>query len=127
MLVGAIVFISLALVLYSAAVWWERITGMLRGRHILLFWLGFACDTTGTSLMARIAGESFRPDFHGITGLLAIALMLVHAAWGTLVHAGKRDAPKLKFHTFSVFVWALWLLPYFSGMLFGMAAGHPLA
>lgn len=121
MLAAAIVTISLALVFYTTAVWWEKATGILRGRHILLFWLGFACDTAGTSLMARIAGTSFRLDFHGITGLLAILLMLLHALWGTLVHAQRRPEPKLRFHRFSVFVWALWLLPYLSGMVFGTA------
>jgi uncharacterized repeat protein (TIGR03987 family) len=121
MLIGAITFISLALVFYTTAVWWERATGMLRGRHILLFWLGLACDTAGTTLMAKIAGQAFRFDFHGITGVLAILLMLFHALWGTIVHAGKNPGPKKSFHTFSVFVWALWLLPYLSGMVFGMS------
>ncbi|MDA8410400.1 MAG: HsmA family protein [Treponema sp.] len=123
MLTGAIVIISLAFVFYTTAVWWEKGAGMLRGRHILLFWLGFACDSVGTSLMAKIAGQFFRFDFHGITGLLAIALMLLHALWGTLVHAGKKAEPKLRFHAFSVFVWALWLIPYVSGIIFGMSGG----
>lgn len=121
MLVSAIIAITFALVFYSTAVWWERILGMLRGRHILFFWLGFVCDTAGTTLMARIAGESFRFDFHGITGLLAIVLMLAHALWGTLVHASKNESPKHTFHKFSIFVWAVWLVPYLSGMIFGMS------
>ena len=120
MLPLAIFFITAALAFYTTAVWWERATGMLRGRHILLFWLGLACDTTGTAVMAKIAVEAFRLDFHGITGVLAIVLMLFHALWGTLVHASRRPEPKLSFHKFSVLVWALWLLPYLSGMVFGM-------
>ena len=119
MLVAAIVFITLALVFYTTAVFWEKRTGLLRGRHLLLFWLGLICDTTGTSLMGRLAGQAFRLNFHGITGGLAILLMLGHAAWATVVHAGRDQGPKRAFHRYSVFVWALWLVPYVSGMVFG--------
>lgn len=122
MLLSAIVFITLALVFYTTAVWRERRTGILRGRHVLLFWLGFACDTTGTTLMGKIAGGLFRIDLHGITGLLAILLMLLHALWGTKVHAGKRLEPKKNFHKFSVVVWAIWLIPYVSGLVIGMGS-----
>jgi len=121
MLIAAIVFITLALALYTTAVWWERAMGVLRGRHLLLFWLGFACDTTGTTLMGKIAGGPFAFSFHGITGMLAILLMLFHAVWGTVVHAGKRPEPKASFHRLSVAVWAVWLVPYLSGLVFGMS------
>jgi uncharacterized repeat protein (TIGR03987 family) len=121
-LILAIIFITLALAFYTTAVWWERGMGILRGRHVLLFWLGFACDTTGTTLMSRLSGGPFIFNFHGITGLLAILLMLFHAVWGTKVHASKRPEPKMSFHKFSVVVWAIWLIPYLSGVIFGMGS-----
>jgi uncharacterized repeat protein (TIGR03987 family) len=120
MLVPAIVFITLALVLYTVAVWWEKSMGILKGRHVLFFWLGFACDTTGTLLMESLAGGGFRLSFHAVTGALAILLMLFHAVWGTVVHASRMPGPKARFHKFSVVVWALWLLPYLSGVVVGM-------
>ena len=123
LLVAAIVFITLALALYTTAVWWERAMRVLRGRHLLLFWLGFCCDTIGTTLMGRIAGGPLILSFHGVTGLLAILLMLFHAVWGTVVHAGKRPEPKASFHRLSVVVWAIWLVPYLSGLVFGMRGG----
>jgi uncharacterized repeat protein (TIGR03987 family) len=83
-LLPAIITITLALALYTAAVWWERAMGVLKGRHLLLFWLGFCCDTTGTTLMGRLVGGPFLLNFHGITGLLAVVLMLFHAVWGTV-------------------------------------------
>jgi uncharacterized repeat protein (TIGR03987 family) len=115
----AIVTISLALVLYTIAVWWERASKMLKGRHLLLFWLGLVFDTTGTMLMGRISGGAFDFNFHGITGLLAIVLMLFHAGWATVVHASKKPEPKQSFHKLSVLVWAVWLIPYFSGVIVG--------
>ena len=112
--------ITLALVFYSVAVWWEHATRELRGRHLLLFWLGLIFDTTGTTLMSRIAGSSFQLNLHGITGILAIALMLFHALWATIVHAGKNETRKRTFHKLSVVVWAVWLVPYLSGLIVGM-------
>ena len=120
MLPFAATFITLALVFYTVAVWWERAVRRLKGRHVLLFWLGLACDTTGTTLMGAMAGGILQATFHGLTGLLAILLMLGHAIWATVVHAGKNDAAKISFHRFSVIVWAVWLVPYLSGMIAGM-------
>ncbi len=119
----AIVFITLALVLYTTAVWWERAMHFLKGRHLVLFWLGFCSDTAGTTLMGRIAGGPFEFNFHAITGLLALLLMLLHAVWGTIVHVGKRLEPKKRFHRISVVVWAVWLVPYLSGVILGMGGG----
>jgi uncharacterized repeat protein (TIGR03987 family) len=112
--------ITLALVFYTIAVWWERAMRKLRGRHLLLFWMGLACDTAGTTLMGKLAGGAFQANLHGVTGFLAILLMLFHAVWATVVHASRREEPKLRFHKLSVVVWAVWLLPYLSGMLAGM-------
>jgi uncharacterized repeat protein (TIGR03987 family) len=121
MLVPAIIFITLALVFYTIAVWWEKATKSLKGRHLLLFWLGLVCDTTGTTLMGKLAGSIFQLNFHGITGALAVILMLIHALWATTVHASKRLEPKTQFHKYSVLVWAVWLVPYISGLIFGMS------
>ena len=62
-------------------------------------------------------------DIHGISGLLAILLMLIHAVWATIVLVKKDEQAIKNFHKFSVVVWLIWLIPYFSPMLFGMAGG----
>jgi len=121
MLAVAIVTITAALVFYTAAVFWEKKTGYLRGIHLLLFTLGLICDITGTTLMGQLAGDQFKLNFHGITGALAILLMLIHTIWAIVVHASKHPEPKVNFHKYSLFVWVLWLVPYISGMVFGMA------
>jgi uncharacterized repeat protein (TIGR03987 family) len=61
-------------------------------------------------------------DVHGITGLIAIILMLIHAAWATFVLI-RKDARWIRdFHKFSVIVWCIWLVPYFSPMFVQIAA-----
>jgi len=112
---AATVVISLALVSYSIGVWSERLAGRLKTWHLAFFWLGLVFDTWGTGMMLEMAG-GLTFDVHGLTGLLAILLMLVHAAWATVVLARRDERWIRNFHTFSVVVWAIWLVPYLSPM-----------
>lgn len=111
--------ITLALVCYSIGVWSERLAGKLVPWHLAFFWLGLAFDTWGTGMMFEMAGGMVF-DVHGVTGLIAILLMLVHAVWATLVLLRKDQKWIYSFHRFSVVVWAIWLIPYFSPMFFAM-------
>jgi len=117
---SASVFITAALVFYTIGVWSERIQGRLKPWHLAFFWLGLVCDTVGTGLMFEYAG-GLTADVHGISGVIAIALMLVHATWASVVLARHDERWILKFHRFSLVVWAIWLVPYFSPMFFAMA------
>jgi uncharacterized repeat protein (TIGR03987 family) len=115
LLLLAIVAIVSALVFYTIGVWSERFAGRLKPWHLILFWIGFVFDTTGTTTMGNIAGQ-FDFDLHGITGLLAIVLMLCHAVWATIVLVTKQESAIRNFHKFSLFVWLVWLIPFFTGM-----------
>ena len=59
-------------------------------------------------------------DIHGLTGLIAILLMLIHAIWATVVLLRKDERAIINFHKFSLVVWAIWLVPYFSGFFLSM-------
>lgn len=114
---SAVIIINLALLFYSIGVWSERIQGRLKVWHTVFFWLGLVCDTWGTGMMLDyVGGMTF--DIHGISGLLAIILMFIHAVWATSVLVKKDESMILNFHKFSVFVWLIWLIPYFSPMFF---------
>ena len=114
------VIITLALVFYSIGVWSERIAGRLKVWHLVLFVLGLICDTWGTGMMFEFVG-GMTYDVHGISGLVAILLMLVHAVWAGIVLYRKDENAIQNFHKFSVFVWLIWLIPYFSPMFFALA------
>ena len=120
---AAILFITGALAFYSAGVWGEKIKGRLSPLWIVFFWAGFVCDTTGTAMMSRIAGGPFLFNFHGITGMLAILLMASHAVWATIVLVRKDEKSISGFHRFSIAVWIIWLVPYLSGVIFGVGMG----
>jgi len=51
------------------------------------------------------------------SGLLAIVLMFVHVIWATFVLIKKDEKMIVSFHKFSIFVWLIWLVPYFSPMV----------
>ncbi|MFV1949319.1 MAG: HsmA family protein [Anaerolineales bacterium] len=112
----ASIIITIALVFYSIGVWSERIQGRLKLWHLVFFILGLTFDTWGTGLMLDyVGGMTF--DIHGISGLLAISLMFIHAAWAAVVLARKDEKSIENFHKFSVLVWVIWLIPYFSPMV----------
>jgi uncharacterized repeat protein (TIGR03987 family) len=113
------IVITLALVFYSIGVWSERIAGKLRVWHLVFFWLGLICDTWGTGMMLEAAG-GLTFDVHGLTGVLAIILMFVHAVWATIVLVRKDERWINNFHKFSVVVWVIWLVPYLSPMFLGI-------
>ena len=117
---SASMIITAALVFYSIGVWSERFMGRLKPWHLVFFFFGLICDTWGTGMMFDyVGGMTF--DVHGISGLIAILLMLVHAVWALVVLIRKNEKAIINFHKFSVAVWAIWLIPYFSPMFFAIA------
>ena len=115
----SMIIISLALVFYTIGVWSERIQGRLKPWHLVFFYLGLICDTCGTGLMIEMAG-GLTTDIHGVTGVIAILLMLIHALWATVVLIRKDEKAIRNFHKFSLGVWFIWLIPYLSPMIINM-------
>lgn len=114
--------ITLALVFYTIGVFGERRAGTLKKSHLVLFWLGLICDTTGTAIMTTIARTSTTATspLHAITGLLAIILMLFHALWATFVTVRGSEQSRQGFHKLSICVWLIWLIPYCAGLFIGI-------
>jgi uncharacterized repeat protein (TIGR03987 family) len=102
------ILITLALVFYSIGVWSERFAGRLKSWHLIFFWGGFVFDTTGTGIMLEMAG-GMTIDVHGLTGLIATVVLL-----------RKDEQAIVNFHKFSLVVWVIWLVPYFSGFFLSM-------
>ena len=120
----AVAAITAALVLYTIGVWSEHRRKNLTAVHLAFFWAGLVCDTTGTTLMSEISRGFLKSggwQVHKITGILAIALMLLHALWATVVLIKKDETAKAAFHKFSLMVWTIWLVPFLLGMLMGMS------
>lgn len=115
MLLYAVIFINLALVSYTIGVWSEKISGTLRARHLIFFWAGLVFDTVGTMFMEQLNTHHVI-NLHGITGMTALVLMLVHAVWASIVLWKRKEEKMKQFHRFSLIVWAIWLIPYLIGV-----------
>ena len=121
MVIISTILITLALVFYSTGIWAERLARFLKPWHVVTFWIGFAFDVAGTLMMHKMAAGHFNLlDLHTLTGQLALWLMLAHATWATVVIRRNLESLKLKFHRYSLFVWLIWLVPYFGGMFLAM-------
>lgn len=125
-MIVAVGAIMAALVFYTIGIWTEHHDKTLKLRHLILFWIGFCCDTAGTTAMGVVARTNSAKaavegltSAHGITGIIAIVLMFFHAIWATVTFAKKDPEKMQKFHKFSVVVWCIWLVPYIIGLVMG--------
>ena len=126
MLIPAIILITAALVFYTIGVWAEHLQKVLKWWHAGLFALGLICDASGTYLMSKIADSdevqavgvgAGLNTIMAVTGAAALLLMVLHLVWAIIVLARNREAEKKSFHKFSLVVWAIWLIPYFTGAI----------
>lgn len=113
-----------AFVLYTTGVFAERAVRDLRPWHLVLFWGGLACDSLGTQTMSQLTAAGQQPTLiHAVTGGAALLLMLGHTVWATWTAARGSKEARAGFHRYSVAVWAIWLIPYFGGMIAGITGG----
>ncbi len=122
LLMKAVIAITAALVFYTIGVWSEHRAKILKPVHLAFFWLGLVMDAAGTRMMSLISGgeQSTLMNVHGITGVIAIVLMLIHAVWASAVLLSGNEKAQQSFHRFSLFVWIIWLIPFLLGMIMGM-------
>jgi uncharacterized repeat protein (TIGR03987 family) len=130
MFILSMILITLALVFYTIGVWSERIQGELKWWQVGAFALGFAADTSGTLLMSAIArsdgpsgleGSPILAQLMAVSGVVALVLMGLHLAWAVVVMIRNKPAERKSFHKFSLVVWTIWLVPYFTGAIAAMA------
>ncbi len=115
----SVISMILALLSYSIGVWGEKLSGSLKPWNLVFFWVGLTFDTTGTTIMGIIS-KHFVLNIHGVTGLTAIILMIFHALWATYILIKKNEKLAKDFHKFSLVVWSIWLIPFFTGMILNM-------
>jgi len=122
LLIVSAVPITMALLFYSLGVWAERLARYLKPWHVLAFWMGFLFDICGTLVMHKLSQSSFNLlEIHTFTGQVALWLMLIHATWATVVIRKGGENILSTFHRYSLFVWLIWLIPYFGGMYVSMS------
>lgn len=121
MLLGIAIFSMLAAVTaYTIAVFTEKKAGVIKKKHLYIFGIGLFFDTLGTTSMSLIS-DSFKFDIHGITGLAALILMMLHVILAVYVYNKGTEKQKTGFHRYSLMIWMIWLIPFVTGMVINMA------
>jgi len=118
-LIYGVVFFTLALVLYSVGVWNEKLSKRLKPWHVNVFLLGVITDAIGTWLMFEYLGY-IKFTAHTVSGFIAFFLMVFHYLWALITLKRGNEQQLTNFHKLSVFVWAVWMVSYLSGMVLGI-------
>jgi len=110
-----VIFIVSAMVLYSIAIWSEKLTKNLVLWMVVTLATGFLCDLVGTTVM-RLQATKIGFNLHSFWGYTALVVMAVHLAWAILALRQWRQCA-IWFKHGSVYAWGLWMLAFISGIL----------
>ena len=118
MLAQAVIWMTLALIFYSWAVFSGRRQGLHR-KHLLIFGAGLICDFFGThqmNLIAAVYGKA--PEWHNISGIASLSGMAFHFLLALIASLTNRaEAVNLVFHRVSISIYSCWLLAFLSGAI----------
>ena len=114
-MIVAIVLMSLALTLYTVAIFTERRIGHLETWIVSVFVGGFVCDLIGTSTMFLLSKAKFSIALHSVCGYLALLIMLAHLVWAILSLKDYGNCQR-HFTKYSIYAWAVWIVAFISGI-----------
>ena len=114
----ATILFTLALVLYSLAIWRGRANSSLKLSQVLTFFCGVVADASGVWVTVDFIGAIVLTP-HAIVGFLALLLICLHFLWVLFVFINNK-AQTPRFHQFGMFVWSVWVLSYLSGFISGL-------
>ena len=121
MLAQAVIWMMLALIFYTWAVFSGRRQGLHR-KHLVIFGIGLLCDFLGThqmNLFAVAYGKA--PEWHNISGIASLAGMGFHFLLALIASLTNRaEAVNLVFHRVSITIYSCWLVAFCSGAISGM-------
>ena len=121
MLLQAVIWMNLALIFYTWAVFSARKQGLHR-RHLYIFASGLLCDYLGTHMMLLYGlSKGIIPEWHiliGIASLSGMAFHLLLAFAATIVR--RTDAVNRLFHRVSLTIYSAWLIAFITGSIAGI-------
>ncbi|MFA5853660.1 MAG: HsmA family protein [Patescibacteria group bacterium] len=103
-----------ALILYTTAIWADRIKGELHAWMVKVFIFGFLCDVFGTILVCVTVTGAWHPTLHMLTGTASLVIMALHLAWAIMAMS-RGERSEACFRRWSIPAWLLWLVSFLSG------------
>lgn len=121
MLIQAVIWMMLALIFYTWAVFSGRSQGLHR-KHLIIFGAGLLFDFLGTHQMNLISIAYGKPPvWHTILGIASLSGMAFHFLLALIASGTNRaEAANLVFHRVSISIYSCWLLAFFGGAIAGM-------
>jgi uncharacterized repeat protein (TIGR03987 family) len=126
MLAQAVIWMTLALIFYTWAVFSGRLQGLHR-KHLFIFGAGLICDFLGSRQMNVIASAFGKaPEWHTVAGVTSLSGMAFHFLLALIASlTNKAEAANLVFHRVSISIYSCWLLAFGSGAISGMMRMSP--
>jgi uncharacterized repeat protein (TIGR03987 family) len=121
MLIQAVIWMNLALIFYTWAVFSARKIG-LHKKHLIIFGVGLLCDYLGTHLMLLYGlSTGIIPDWHILIGIASLSGMAFHFMLAAVAAIVRRDeAVNRLFHRVSLTIYSGWLIAFISGSIAGI-------
>ena len=122
MLFQAVIWMNLALVFYTWAVFSARKQGLHR-KHLLLFGAGLLCDYVGTHLMLLYGlSTGVVPEWHIIIGIASLSGMAFHFMLALAAALIRRaEGVNRLFHRVSLGIYSAWLIAFITGSVAGIS------
>ena len=116
------VFITLAMIVFSAAVYKERKKRLITNLIARLLMAGTVFDVTATTLMS-LGAKSSPFTLHGILGYTGMGAMVLITIfyWKTLSVNGTNQPVSQRFHTAMGYVYLLWMVTFITGAMIGIS------
>jgi uncharacterized repeat protein (TIGR03987 family) len=121
MLFQAVIWMNLALVFYTWAVFSARRKG-LRRKHLFIFGFGLVCDYVGTHLMLLYGvSTGVVPEWHILIGIASLSGMAFHFLLAFVAAVVRRaEAVNRLFHRVSLSIYTAWLIAFITGSIAGI-------
>lgn len=116
----AIVTITLAMLIYTAAVFMNWRSGRFTKVHMILFVLGLISDVVGTTMMAASVDFAITLSLHSVSGYTALVLMIIVNLAGGFALARSNEWLLDNFWRFSIPVWVVWMGSWITGWVVGL-------
>jgi uncharacterized repeat protein (TIGR03987 family) len=121
LLFKAVIFMNIALVFYTWAVFSARRKG-LHKKHLFIFGTGLLCDYIGTRLMLDYGlSNGVIPEWHIIAGMASLCGMAFHFSLALMAAVAHRvEVVNRLFHRVSLYIYSGWIIAFISGSFAGI-------